>query len=145
MDTWQKILFYMRDIGTYGTAIIAIATALTILIRPIRSRFIDWLKKITRSEEHNSMMEEFTSVIKKHEERDAEIMRMLKENREALQCTLRNDIVSIYYKYLPEKKIPSYQMENLAALYSRYKVLTDNTFVKKIYKEMENWEVINRK
>ena len=144
MNIIQSILFFIRDIGTYSGAVVTVLGLVTLIVKPIRNKFINWIQKTTHSAEHDVLLLEFKNTVEKHDERDDIILDELQINREALQCILRNDIVRLYYKYLIDKKLPSYQKENLVILYDQYLALKGNSFVSQIYSEMTNWEVIPR-
>ena len=57
-------------------------------------------------------------------------------------CMLRSMINSVYYKYRDTKQIPEYEFENLEQLYTQYKMLGGNSFVEKIWSEVQGWKVI---
>ncbi len=59
------------------------------------------------------------------------------------KCQLRSDMLSIYYKYKNSKKIRQYDYENFVLLYEAYKALKGNSFIDKIYKEIQEWEIIS--
>lgn len=58
------------------------------------------------------------------------------------KCTLRNDIVEIYEQCKPTKKITKYQLETVYLSFTEYKKLKGNSFVEKIVKEIEEYEII---
>lgn len=59
------------------------------------------------------------------------------------KCQLRSDMLGIYYKYKNSKKIRQYDYENFVLLYEAYKALKGNSFIDKIYKEIQEWEIIS--
>ena len=59
------------------------------------------------------------------------------------KCQLRSDMLSIYYKSKNSKKIRQYDYENFVLLYEAYKALKGNSFIDKIYKEIQEWEIIS--
>ncbi len=62
--------------------------------------------------------------------------------RETDKCLLRDRITHIYYKYHTTQKIPQYDYDNLDRLYQQYKKLGGNSFVDKIWAEIQDqWEV----
>jgi hypothetical protein len=63
---------------------------------------------------------------------------------DASKAILRNEILRIYYKYVDEKRIPTYEKENLIGLYGPYHGLHGNTFVDAIYPEMMEWETYKK-
>ena len=59
------------------------------------------------------------------------------------KCLLRSSMLSIYYSNFETKKIRQYEFENFIYLYEGYKKLKGNSFIDKIYKEINTWEVIS--
>lgn len=58
------------------------------------------------------------------------------------KCLLRKDMLDIYYHNKDTKKIRQYEYENFVHLYEAYKSLKGNSFIDKIYEEVQSWEVI---
>ena len=59
------------------------------------------------------------------------------------RCQLRSEMLRIYYHHRESNKIRQYEYENFVSLYEAYKVLKGNSFIDKIYKEVQSWEVIS--
>ena len=55
---------------------------------------------------------------------------------------LRREINTIYFKYLPYKKIPEEEKQQLIFLFRDYHNLGGNSYVKDIYNTMMSWEVV---
>lgn len=55
---------------------------------------------------------------------------------------LRREIVKIYYRYLPYKKIPRFDKESLSKMTKDYFEQKGNSFVEDLYKEIKEWEVV---
>lgn len=66
----------------------------------------------------------------------------IKKIAEAQKCQLRHDMLEIYYHNREEKIIRQYEYENFVMLYEGYKALKGNSFIDKIYKEVQTWEII---
>ncbi len=60
----------------------------------------------------------------------------------AIRCILRTEMLRIYYRHSDDGKIRQYEYENFVKLYGAYKALRGNSFIDKIYKEIQTWEVI---
>ncbi len=58
------------------------------------------------------------------------------------KCQLRSEMLRIYYHNHQNGTIRQYENENFIALYEAYKALGGNSFIDKIYKEVQTWEVI---
>lgn len=59
------------------------------------------------------------------------------------KCQLRSEMLRIYYHHHEAEKIRQYEYENFVFLYEAYKALKGNSFIDKIYKEVQSWEVIS--
>jgi hypothetical protein len=59
-----------------------------------------------------------------------------------MKCQLRSEMLRIYYKHKDDEKIRQYEYENFVYLYEAYKELKGNSFIDKIYKEVQEWEII---
>ena len=59
------------------------------------------------------------------------------------KCQLRSEMLRIYYRHRETEKIRQYEYENFMMLYEAYKALKGNSFIDKIYKEVETWEVVS--
>lgn len=57
------------------------------------------------------------------------------------KCTLRSDMLRIYYHNKDSEKIRQYEYENFVFLYDAYKALGGNSFIDKIYDEVKTWEI----
>ena len=59
------------------------------------------------------------------------------------KCQLRSEMLRTYYHHKDDGKIRQYEYENFVYLYEAYKALRGNSFIDKIYKEVQTWEVIS--
>lgn len=59
-----------------------------------------------------------------------------------MKCLLRAEMLQIYYHNREKKTIRQYEYENFLALYAAYKALRGNSFIDKIKKEVDEWEVV---
>ena len=59
------------------------------------------------------------------------------------KCQLRSEMLRTYYHHKDDGKIRQYEYENFVYLYEAYKAIRGNSFIDKIYKEVQNWEVIS--
>ena len=58
------------------------------------------------------------------------------------KCQLRSEMLRIYYRNREKQTIHQYEYENFVFLYEAYKALKANSFIDKIYKELQSWEII---
>ena len=59
-----------------------------------------------------------------------------------VKCQLRSEMLHIYYGNREKGIIRQYEYENFVKLYEAYKALRGNSFIEKIYKEVQKWEII---
>ena len=59
------------------------------------------------------------------------------------KCQLRSEMLRIYYHNKAKEEIRQYEYENFVMLYEAYKALKGNSFIDKIYKEVQSWEIIS--
>ena len=67
----------------------------------------------------------------------------IKKIADGQKCQLRNEMLRIYYHHHESRIIRQYEYENFVFLYEAYKALKGNSFIDKIYKEVQTWEVIS--
>lgn len=58
------------------------------------------------------------------------------------KCQLRSDMLQIYYHNRETGIIRQYEYENFVYLYEAYKALKGNSFIDKIYKEVQTWKIV---
>lgn len=58
------------------------------------------------------------------------------------KCQLRSDMLDIYYNHHEEETIRQYEYEHFVFCYEAYKSLGGNSFIDKIYAEVQKWEVL---
>lgn len=59
------------------------------------------------------------------------------------KCQLRSEMLRIYYHHRERETIRQYEYENFVMLYEAYKALKGNSFIDKIYKEVQTWEIVS--
>lgn len=62
--------------------------------------------------------------------------------KNGMKCQLRTEMLMIYYRNREVKTIHQYEYENFVMLYEAYKALKGNSFIDKIYKELQEWEIV---
>mgnify|MGYP003311490729 CR=1 FL=1 len=67
----------------------------------------------------------------------------IKKIADGQKCQLRSEMLRIYYHNRESGKIRQYEYENFVFLYEAYKALKGNSFIDKIYKEVQEWEIIS--
>ena len=66
----------------------------------------------------------------------------IKKISEGQKSLLRSDMLQIYYRNRESGEIHQYEYENFVYLYEAYKALKGNSFIDKIYKEVQSWEIV---
>lgn len=59
------------------------------------------------------------------------------------RCQLRSEMLRIYYHCHEKGEIRQYEYENFVMLYEAYKALRGNSFVDKIYKEIQELDIVS--
>lgn len=59
------------------------------------------------------------------------------------KCQLRSDMLRTYYHHRERETIRQYEYENFVMMYEAYKALGGNSFIDKIYKEVQTWEIVS--
>lgn len=67
----------------------------------------------------------------------------IKKIANGTRCQLRSEMLRIYYHHRESNKIRQYEYENFIYLYEAYKALRGNSFIDKIYKEVQSWEIVS--
>ena len=65
----------------------------------------------------------------------------LNDIQEGVKCMLRSSILSVYYKHNEDDKITQYEFQNVELQYKAYKTLGGNSFIDKIWKDIQDWDV----
>lgn len=61
---------------------------------------------------------------------------------ETERCILRTLIMDTYYRYRTVSEIPQIVFENTGKLYAQYKKLKGNSFIDRIWHEMQEWMIL---
>jgi hypothetical protein len=63
--------------------------------------------------------------------------------KDGMKCQLRADMLHTYYKNKDKQEIRQYESENFQYEYNAYKALHGNSFIDKIKREVDEWEVVS--
>ena len=66
----------------------------------------------------------------------------LADIREGMKCQLRSDMLRTYYRHGDSGTIRQYEYENFLTAYKAYKALGGNSFMDKIYREVQTWQIL---
>ena len=75
-------------------------------------------------------------------ERKTKIENQEATEHESVKCLLRSEIVRIYYANRNRRALHSFEYENVAMLYTAYKAMGGNSFVDRIWDDIQGWEII---
>lgn len=75
-------------------------------------------------------------------ERRAERAEDAATEKESVKCLLRSEIVRIYYANRERRSLHSFEYENVAMLYHAYKEMGGNSFVDRIWEDIQGWDII---
>lgn len=63
-------------------------------------------------------------------------------DHEAVRALLRDSITRVYFEKRGNCQLYQYEYKNLSMLYAAYKKMGGNSFVDKIWEEVEEWEIL---
>lgn len=67
----------------------------------------------------------------------------ISDMREGQKCMLRSGMLSIYYAGMDhDGRVRQHEYENFVLMYQAYKAMKGNSFIDKIYKEVQEMEVV---
>lgn len=75
----------------------------------------------------------------KKKEKDRE--ETIENQKETDKCLLRDRITAVYFKHYHDGEMRQYEYENVERLYRQYKKLGGNSFIDKIWNEMQDWKI----
>lgn len=61
--------------------------------------------------------------------------------REGQRCLLRSEIVRLYYRHHDDQQLREYEFKNMEQCYKAYHALGGNSFIDRIYGEMQEWDI----
>ena len=73
----------------------------------------------------------------------APLLVSVRKIRKGTQCQLRSEMLRIYYHNHEKRTIRQYEYENFVMLYEAYKALKGNSFIDRIYAEVQEWSIVS--
>ena len=123
--------------GSCVGAVLSIITLLTLIIKPLRSKFAKWVTKTANTDEFtekfddiNEKIDKLTELVEKTIEQNVKLQEEMQTQSEALQASLRNSILKAYHCCTTKGYITTYQAQNVSALFTNYEKLGGNGFIK---------------
>ena len=96
----------LNIIAGYCGSISAIIALVVLVVKPIRSKFVDWITKTSNRDELNAKIDNLTELVEKQVAQNEQQRIELDKQSEALMCSLRTNILSTYYAYYNKENIP---------------------------------------
>ena len=134
---------HINTIASYCGSISAIIALIVLVVKPVRSKFVDWVTKTSNRDELNTKIDNLTGLVEKQVAQNDIINAELQKQSMALQATLRNSILDIYNTRMQTGFITMYEKQNLAELFKQYEALDGNCFVHNCVDELNNLPVKN--
>ena len=116
-------------ISSYAGAILTIISLLTLIITPLRTKFVAWITKTSGKDGINSKIDNLTALVEKSIEQNNKLQADMDRQSEALQASIRNSILNLYYKCTAKGYITTFELQNATELYTNYKALNGNGFM----------------
>lgn len=123
-------------LSSISGSIITILTLATTLIKPLRQKIISIIEKCSNTDELSAKIDNLTELVKSNAEDNEKQKEELARQSEAIQSSLRNDILTIYFNSIHKDYISSWERENVIHLYEAYKKLNGNSFISKCVEEI---------
>ena len=133
----------LNIIAGYCGSISAIIALVVLVVKPIRSKFVDWITKTSNRDELNSKIDNLTELVEKQVTQNDVINAELKKQSMALQASLRNSILDIYNDSIAKGHMTMFEKQNLSKLFSEYKNLQGNSFICDLVNELNELPVKN--
>lgn len=134
---------YINTIASYCGSVSAIIALIILVVKPVRSKFVDWVTKTSNRDELNTKIDNLTELVEKQVAQNDVINAELKKQSMALQATLRDSILNIYNSRMKLGFITMYEKQNLAELFKQYEALDGNCFVHNCVDELNSLPVKN--
>lgn len=134
---------HINTIASYCGSISAIIALIVLVVKPVRSKFVDWVTKTSNRDELNTKIDNLTELVEKQVAQNDVINAELKKQSMALQATLRDSILNIYNSRMKLGFITMYEKQNLAELFKQYEALDGNCFVHNCVDELNSLPVKN--
>ena len=122
----------VKEIATYCGSITTILALITIIVKPIRNRFVEWISKTSGKDNLNKKIDKLTALVERQVEQNQSMETELQKQSLALQATLRNSILAIYNSRMKENSI---------SLYESYSSIGGNSFVHNCVDELNKLPV----
>ena len=134
---------HINTIASYCGSISAIIALVVLVVKPVRSKFVDWITKTSNRDELNSKIDNLTELVEKQVAQNDIINAELQKQSMALQASLRNSILVIYNDSIAKGHMTMFEKQNLSKLFNEYKNLQGNSFICDLVNELNDMPVKN--
>lgn len=118
----------IKVVGSSLGYILSAITLSTMIIKPIRNKFIHWIKRMGDVDTTKSELTEIKNMLQAHIDADVEKQKTLKRLAEAEKASLRNSILHLCDLCLKRGSITSIEKLNLIDMYTEYHNLGGDTY-----------------
>lgn len=133
----------ITTIGGVCGAIATIIALLTLICKPLRAKFAKWVNKTANTDEFNQKFDDINvkldnlaGLVEKTIEQNDKLQEDMDLQSRALQASLRNSILNLYYKCMSRGSITMFEKQNVTEMYDRYVDLKGNHFIKDCYESL---------
>lgn len=130
--------FDLATIASYCASLSTIIALIVLIVKPIRQKFVAWISKTSDRDNINHKIDNLTELVEKQIAQSNDMKEEIKKQNNALQATLRNCILNIYYKQMRQGYITMYEKENVRMLFEQYTKLGGNCFVHECVQQLNN-------
>lgn len=161
MGTWQKIVEFLKELGSIVGILVTLFGVITGIFKPVRKRFIAWLRKVVSTDEHNDQIKETNKAVqalsktvsdwieqqKQHndgvDKRFDELADLTAQLKEADFYTLGNVIREVYHENKEAKRLSEHDYDLCNKVYTLYHdIWKQNGPVEAMWSEMITWEKV---
>ena len=130
--------FDLATIASYCASLSTIIALVVLIVKPIRQRFVTWISKTSDRDNINHKIDNLMELMEKQIVQSNDMKEEIEKQNNALQATLRNCILNIYYKQMRQGYITMYEKENVRMLFEQYTKLGGNCFVHECVQQLNN-------
>ena len=134
-------------VGSCASAMIAIITCITLIVKSIKDSGNKWIKETSNTDELDKKMEEIIDLINTHFAEDKRFKERMIEDIESLKdgtgMLLGDVIKNIYNEHKKEKIISEKEMSRVNHCYAIYHdTCHQNGVIESLYLNMKTWDVV---
>lgn len=162
--TWENFISTLKDVGAVVGILVTLFGVLTGIFKPLRQRFIAWVRKIVNTDQQQTAQSEDIKQIKtqfeslesvvrdwvnEQREHGAAVDRKLDELSEQymqIQCgsyyTLGNVIREVYHENHDSRRLSEHDLDLCKKVYALYHDgWHQNGPIEAMWQEMQSWEI----